>query len=112
MRGGLSTIDRDYGMFNKIQHDIGTHVVHHLFPQIPHYHLTEATAVRRAPAAPPAPSPEPCIHGGTPQAAESRAALGMRSVSAAAAGAAALLRGSTCCCWARSRRYGRCQCSF
>ena len=46
MRGGLSTIDRDYGMFNKIHHDIGTHVVHHLFPQIPHYHLTEATEVR------------------------------------------------------------------
>lgn len=33
-RGGLSTIDRDYGIFNKIQHDIGTHVVHHLFPQV------------------------------------------------------------------------------
>ncbi|KAG0589993.1 hypothetical protein KC19_1G062200 [Ceratodon purpureus] len=44
MRGGLSTIDRDYGFFNKIHHDIGTHVVHHLFPQIPHYHLCEATA--------------------------------------------------------------------
>lgn len=44
MRGGLSTIDRDYGIFNKIHHDIGTHVVHHLFPQIPHYHLVEATA--------------------------------------------------------------------
>lgn len=43
MRGGLSTIDRDYGIFNKIHHDIGTHVVHHLFPQIPHYHLQEAT---------------------------------------------------------------------
>lgn len=43
MRGGLSTIDRDYGVFNKIHHDIGTHVVHHLFPQIPHYHLCEAT---------------------------------------------------------------------
>ena len=43
MRGGLSTIDRDYGIFNKIHHDIGTHVVHHLFPQIPHYHLCEAT---------------------------------------------------------------------
>ncbi|CAK0784080.1 sn-2 acyl-lipid omega-3 desaturase (ferredoxin), chloroplastic [Coccomyxa viridis] len=42
-RGGLSTIDRDYGIFNKIHHDIGTHVVHHLFPQMPHYHLTEAT---------------------------------------------------------------------
>ncbi|KAI5066107.1 hypothetical protein GOP47_0018731 [Adiantum capillus-veneris] len=43
MRGGLSTIDRDYGLFNNIHHDIGTHVVHHLFPQIPHYHLIEAT---------------------------------------------------------------------
>eukprot|EP00270_Netrium_digitus_P017785 TRINITY_DN6629_c0_g1_i6.p1 TRINITY_DN6629_c0_g1~~TRINITY_DN6629_c0_g1_i6.p1 ORF type:complete len:439 (+),score=22.90 TRINITY_DN6629_c0_g1_i6:81-1397(+) len=43
MRGGLSTIDRDYGVFNNIHHDIGTHVVHHLFPQIPHYNLIEAT---------------------------------------------------------------------
>lgn len=43
MRGGLTTIDRDYGIFNSIHHDIGTHVVHHLFPQIPHYHLIEAT---------------------------------------------------------------------
>lgn len=43
MRGGLSTIDRDYGIFNNIHHDIGTHVVHHLFPQIPHYNLVEAT---------------------------------------------------------------------
>ncbi|TQD69075.1 hypothetical protein C1H46_045392 [Malus baccata] len=30
-------------MFNKIHHDIGTHVIHHLFPQISHYHLEEAT---------------------------------------------------------------------
>ncbi|XP_024539457.1 omega-3 fatty acid desaturase, chloroplastic [Selaginella moellendorffii] len=43
MRGGLSTIDRDYGVINNIHHDIGTHVVHHLFPQIPHYNLVEAT---------------------------------------------------------------------
>ncbi|GFR39618.1 hypothetical protein Agub_g81 [Astrephomene gubernaculifera] len=43
LRGGLSTLDRDYGIFNKIHHDIGTHVVHHLFPQIPHYNLCEAT---------------------------------------------------------------------
>ncbi len=35
-RGGLTTIDRDYGIFNKIHHDIGTHVVHHLFPQVGH----------------------------------------------------------------------------
>jgi len=43
MRGGLSTRDRDYGIFNNIHHDIGTHVVHHLFPQIPHYNLIKAT---------------------------------------------------------------------
>ena len=52
MRGGLSTIDRDYGLFNKVHHDIGTHVVHHLFPQIPHYHLTEATEARSPPSPP------------------------------------------------------------
>ena len=43
LRGGLSTRDRDYGIFNNIHHNIGTHVVHHLFPQIPHYHIVEAT---------------------------------------------------------------------
>eukprot|EP00898_Chlorokybus_atmophyticus_P005317 jgi/Chlat1/5787/Chrsp387S09019 len=43
LRGGLSTIDRDYGLFNNIHHDIGTHVVHHIFPQIPHYNLIDAT---------------------------------------------------------------------
>jgi omega-3 fatty acid desaturase (delta-15 desaturase) len=43
LRGGLTTLDRDYGIFNKIHHNIETHVVHHLFPQIPHYHLVEAT---------------------------------------------------------------------
>ena len=34
LRGGLTALDRDYGIFNKIHHDIGTHVVHHLFPQV------------------------------------------------------------------------------
>ncbi|KAG4164119.1 hypothetical protein ERO13_D01G216500v2 [Gossypium hirsutum] len=43
IRGGLTTLDRDYGWMNNIHHDIGTHVIHHLFPQIPHYHLIEAT---------------------------------------------------------------------
>ncbi|GAA0185186.1 hypothetical protein LIER_32474 [Lithospermum erythrorhizon] len=48
LRGGLTTVDRDYGLFNNIQHDIGTHVVHHLFPQIPHYHLIEATKAAKS----------------------------------------------------------------
>ncbi|KAI5071483.1 hypothetical protein GOP47_0013734 [Adiantum capillus-veneris] len=42
IRGGLSTIDRDFGVLNNLMHSVGTHVVHHLFPQIPHYHLVEA----------------------------------------------------------------------
>ncbi|PKU81005.1 Omega-3 fatty acid desaturase, endoplasmic reticulum [Dendrobium catenatum] len=43
LRGGLTTLDRDYGWMNNIHHDdIGTHVIHHLFPQIPHYNLIEA----------------------------------------------------------------------
>jgi len=42
--GCMSTIDRDYGIFDYLHHDIGsTHVVHHLFSKIPHYHAKEAT---------------------------------------------------------------------
>ncbi|TYI73274.1 hypothetical protein E1A91_D07G119400v1 [Gossypium mustelinum] len=48
LRGGLTTVDRDYGLFNNIHHDIGTHVIHHLFPQIPHYHLVEAILQTKA----------------------------------------------------------------
>ncbi|KAI4318199.1 hypothetical protein L6164_025995 [Bauhinia variegata] len=48
LRGGLTTVDRDYGWINDIHHDIGTHVIHHLFPQIPHYHLVEATKAAKA----------------------------------------------------------------
>lgn len=42
VKGALSTVDRKYGIFEPIHHNIGTHTVHHLFPKIPHYHLLEA----------------------------------------------------------------------
>jgi len=45
IRGALCTVDRDYGIFNILHHHIGdTHVAHHLFSQLPHYHAQEATA--------------------------------------------------------------------
>jgi acyl-lipid omega-3 desaturase len=43
LKGALSTIDRDYGLFNWIHHDIGTHVAHHIFSNMPHYYLKDAT---------------------------------------------------------------------
>lgn len=45
LRGALSTVDRDYGFFlNTVFHNItDTHVIHHLFSTLPHYHAVEAT---------------------------------------------------------------------
>ncbi|KAG6500580.1 fatty acid desaturase DES2-like [Zingiber officinale] len=45
LRGALATIDRDYGLLNRVFHNItDTHVAHHLFSTMPHYHAMEATA--------------------------------------------------------------------
>jgi omega-6 fatty acid desaturase (delta-12 desaturase) len=44
LRGALATMDRDYGILNRVFHNItDTHVAHHLFSTMPHYHAMEAT---------------------------------------------------------------------
>ncbi|KAI4310673.1 hypothetical protein MLD38_035632 [Melastoma candidum] len=44
LKGALATVDRDYGILNKVLHNItDTHVAHHLFSTMPHYHAMEAT---------------------------------------------------------------------
>jgi omega-6 fatty acid desaturase (delta-12 desaturase) len=44
LRGALATMDRDYGVLNRVFHNIAdTHVMHHLFSTVPHYHAMEAT---------------------------------------------------------------------
>ncbi|WCJ32411.1 Delta(12)-fatty-acid desaturase [Euphorbia peplus] len=44
LRGALSTVDRDYGVLNKVFHNItDTHIAHHLFSTMPHYNAMEAT---------------------------------------------------------------------
>jgi len=49
MKGTLATIDRDYGIFDVLHHKIGsTHIVHHLFHDLPFYHADEATAAVKA----------------------------------------------------------------
>ncbi|KIY95929.1 omega-3 fatty acid desaturase (delta-15desaturase) [Monoraphidium neglectum] len=66
LRGGLTCLDRDYGIFHKITHNIGTHVVHHLFPQIPHYHLVDATEAVKPVLGPYYREPVPCAPHGVP----------------------------------------------
>nr|AEQ28965.1 omega-6 desaturase [Linum grandiflorum] len=44
LRGALATMDSDYGFLNTVFHNItDTHVAHHLFSTMPHYHAMEAT---------------------------------------------------------------------
>ncbi|KAL4436995.1 hypothetical protein ABPG75_004134 [Micractinium tetrahymenae] len=45
LRGALATVDRNYGrLLNTLHHHIAdTHVAHHLFSTMPHYHAQEAT---------------------------------------------------------------------
>lgn len=43
LRGALATCDRSYGFLDVVFHHItDTHVTHHLFSQMPHYHAQEA----------------------------------------------------------------------
>eukprot|EP00457_Paulinella_chromatophora_P006779 gb/GEZN01006798.1/.p1 GENE.gb/GEZN01006798.1/~~gb/GEZN01006798.1/.p1 ORF type:complete len:387 (+),score=15.15 gb/GEZN01006798.1/:41-1162(+) len=48
VKGALNSVDRDYGIFQYWTHNIGTHQVHHLFSEIPHYYLHDATKAFRA----------------------------------------------------------------
>lgn len=48
LRGALATVDRSYGVLDHFFHHIAdTHVAHHLFSAMPHYHAEEATAALR-----------------------------------------------------------------
>ncbi|CAN6305339.1 unnamed protein product [Urochloa humidicola] len=48
LRGALATMDRDYGILNRVLHNVtDTHVLHHIFPNMPHYHAMEATKAMR-----------------------------------------------------------------
>uniref|UniRef100_A0A0D9XJ09 Fatty acid desaturase domain-containing protein n=1 Tax=Leersia perrieri TaxID=77586 RepID=A0A0D9XJ09_9ORYZ len=49
LRGALATMDRDYGILNRVLHNVtDTHVLHHIFPSMPHYHAMEATKAMRS----------------------------------------------------------------
>lgn len=44
LRGAMATVDRSYGILDWVFHNIAdTHVAHHLFSYMPHYHAAEAT---------------------------------------------------------------------
>nr|Q6RS95.1 RecName: Full=Acyl-lipid (9+3)-(E)-desaturase; AltName: Full=Fatty acid desaturase 2-1; Short=DsFAD2-1; AltName: Full=Trans-delta(12) oleic acid desaturase [Dimorphotheca sinuata]AAS72902.1 trans-delta12 oleic acid desaturase [Dimorphotheca sinuata] len=44
LKGALVTVDRDFGVLNTVfHHATDGHIVHHLFPTIPHYNAMEAT---------------------------------------------------------------------
>ena len=49
LRGALATVDRSYGplLDAAFHHIADTHVLHHLFSGIPHYHAAEASAAIR-----------------------------------------------------------------
>jgi omega-6 fatty acid desaturase (delta-12 desaturase) len=49
LRGALSTVDRSYGWLvdELIHHIADTHVVHHLFHEVPFYNAVEATSIVR-----------------------------------------------------------------
>ncbi|KAL6909734.1 hypothetical protein ACP4OV_001393 [Aristida adscensionis] len=49
LSGALATVDRDYGAFlaGAFHNITDTHVVHHLFPSMAHYHAAEATRAIR-----------------------------------------------------------------
>lgn len=49
LRGALSTVDRSFGALvdYQLHHIADTHVAHHLFSTMPHYHAQEATAAIR-----------------------------------------------------------------
>ena len=46
LRGALATVDRSYGFLDYFFHHIAdTHVAHHLFSTMPHYHAEEVCSL-------------------------------------------------------------------